>query len=73
MSGVLHCEEGGYNTAHSYFLEAFEQLDQMEDGERAKACLNYMMLCKILDAVVKALKVSSGGGVGEFQHGDFVV
>ena len=73
MSGVLHCEEGGYNTAHSYFLEAFEQLDQMEDRERAKACLNYMMLCKILDAVVKALKVSSGGGVGEFRHRGFVV
>ena len=28
MSGTLHCEEGDYNTAHSYFLEAFEQLDQ---------------------------------------------
>merc|ERR1719491_1020893 len=64
MSGVLHCEEGDYNTAHSYFLEAFEQLDQMEDGERAASCLNYMMLCKILDAVVKALKVSSKGGDG---------
>jgi len=64
MSGVLHCEEGDYNTAHSYFLEAFEQLDQMEDGEKALLCLNYMMLCKILDAVVKALGVSSKGGVG---------
>lgn len=64
MSGVLHCEEGDYNTAHSYFLEAFEQLDQMEDAERALLCLNYMMLCKILDAVVKALRVSSKGGVG---------
>jgi len=64
MSGVLHCEEGDYNTAHSYFLEAFEQLDQMEDNERALLCLNYMMLCKILDAVVKALRVSSKGGVG---------
>lgn len=82
MSGVLHCEEGDYNTAHSYFLEAFEQLDQM-DSQREKAgvgvgveggngvresralpCLKYMMLCKILDAVVKALKLSSKGGVG---------
>ena len=73
MSGVLHCEKVGCNTAHSYFLEAFEQLDKMEDRERAKACLDYMMLCKVLDAVVKALKVSSGGGVGEFRHGVFVV
>jgi len=64
MSGVLHCEEGDYNTAHSYFLEAFEQLDQMEDKERALMCLTYMMLCRILDSVVKALNISSKGGVG---------
>jgi 26S proteasome regulatory subunit N6 len=71
MSGVLHCEEGDYNTAHSYFLEAFEQLDQLEgDGKveegSALSCLKYMMLCKILDSLTKALKLSSQGGVGEF-------
>jgi len=69
MSGVLHCEEGDYNTAHSYFLEAFEQLDQLEgDGKveegSALSCLKYMMLCKILDSLTKALKLSSQGGVG---------
>lgn len=72
MSGVLHCEEGDYNTAHSYFLEAFEQLDQLEgDGKvsegSALSCLKYMMLCKILDSLTKALKLSAQGGVGECE------
>mmetsp|Transcript_54428 Transcript_54428/g.81009 ORF Transcript_54428/g.81009 Transcript_54428/m.81009 type:complete len:234 (-) Transcript_54428:64-765(-) len=64
MSGVLHCEEGDYDTAHSYFLEAFEQLDQLDEKERALPCLKYMMLCRILDSLVKALKLSAMGGVG---------
>ena len=67
MSGVLHCEEGDYNTAHSYFLEAFEQLDQLDDQERALRCLKYMMLCKILDSLVNALKLSAKGGLGTFH------
>ena len=65
MSGVLHCEERDYNTAHSYFLEAFEQLDQMDDRVKALPCLKYMMLCKILDSLGKALSLSAKGGVGE--------
>ena len=64
MSGTLHCEDGDYNTAHSYFLEAFEQLDQMDDRERAIKALKYMMLCRILDSLTKALKLSAAGGVG---------
>ncbi|KAL9179895.1 hypothetical protein ACHAXT_007865 [Thalassiosira profunda] len=59
MSGVLHCEEGDYDTAHSYFLEAFEQLDQLDDREKAVPCLKYMMLCKILDGLSKALGISA--------------
>ena len=71
MSGILLCEEGDYNTAHSYFLESFEQLDQLEsDGKVAEgsalSCLKYMMLCKILNSLTKALKLSAQGGVGEF-------
>lgn len=64
MSGVLHCEEGDYDTAHSYFLEAFEQLDQLDDREKAVPCLKYMMLCKILDSLSKALGISSTGATG---------
>lgn len=64
MSGILHCKERDYATAHSYFLEAFEQLDQMDDRQRALPCLKYMMLCKILDSLGKALSLSAKGGVG---------
>lgn len=64
MSGVLHCEEGDYDTAHSYFLEAFEQLDQLDDREKATPCLKYMMLCKILDGLSKALGLSAAGATG---------
>jgi 26S proteasome regulatory subunit N6 len=64
MSGTLHTEEGDYNTAHSYFLEAFEQLDQMNEPADAVVALKYMMLCKILDSLRAALKFSAAGGVG---------
>ncbi|KAL3790658.1 hypothetical protein HJC23_009758 [Cyclotella cryptica] len=64
MSGVLHTEEKDYDTAHSYFLEAFEQLDQMDDQEKAVPCLKYMMLCKILDGLNKALGLSKKGVPG---------
>ena len=64
MSGVLHCEEGDYDTAYSYFLEAFEQLDQLDDREKAVPCLKYMMLCRILDGLSKALGLSAKGATG---------
>lgn len=64
MSGTIHTEEGDYNTAHSYFLEAYEQLDQMNQMEAATKALKYMMLCKILDSLRKTLKLSSTGTVG---------
>jgi len=60
MSGTIHTEEGDYNTAHSYFLEAFEQLDQMNSDDAVMA-LKYMMLCRILDSLRAALKLSSTG------------
>lgn len=75
MSGILHCEEGDYNTAHSYFLEAFEQLDQLEgDGKvgegSALSCLKYMMLCKILDSLTKSLKLSTESGGAASSRSD---
>ena len=48
MSGTLHCEECDYHTAHSYFLEAYEGYDGLDDGPRATRCLKYMLLCQIL-------------------------
>lgn len=64
MSGTIHTEEDDYNTAHSYFLEAFEQLDQMNNDEEAIIALKYMMLCRILDSLRVALQLSSSGNVG---------
>lgn len=64
MSGTIHTEEGDYNTAHSYFLEAFEQLDQMKKEAQAVTCLKYMMLCRILDSLTKTLKLSAKGAIG---------
>lgn len=67
MSGTIHTEEGDYNTAHSYFLEAFEQLDQMNEKTQAVHCLKYMMLCRILDSLTKTLKLSAKGAIGADQ------
>ncbi|EED93476.1 predicted protein [Thalassiosira pseudonana CCMP1335] len=61
MSGVLHCEEGDYDTAYSYFLEAFEQLDQLDDREKAVPCLKYMMLCRILDVDISGMITGKRG------------
>jgi 26S proteasome regulatory subunit N6 len=49
MSGILHCEEGDYTTAYSYFLEAFDAYDQNNQKKSAISCLKYMMLSKILN------------------------
>lgn len=48
MSGSLHCEESDYATSYSYFLEAFEGYDSLDDGAKATTCLKYMLLCQIL-------------------------
>jgi 26S proteasome regulatory subunit N6 len=46
QSGVLHAEEKDYKTAFSYFFEAFEQLQSLDDPQ-AKSALKYMLLCKV--------------------------
>lgn len=61
MSGTLHCEEGDYTTAYSYFLEAFDAYSQNNVTSSAVSCLKYMMLSKILNESpheVAALMVS---------------
>lgn len=72
MSGTIHTEEGDYNTAHSYFLEAFEQLDQMNEESMAVPCLKYMMLCRILDSLTKTLQLSAKGAIGVDKSGKTV-
>lgn len=48
QSGQLHAEDGDFNTAFSYFIEAMEGYHTQDAHDRATAALQYMLLCKVM-------------------------
>jgi 26S proteasome regulatory subunit N6 len=48
QSGQLHAEDGDFNTAYSYFIEAMEGYHSQDDTAKATSGLQYMLLCKIM-------------------------
>ena len=67
QSGILHADEKDYKTAYSYFFEAFEQLNSLDDKPAAVTALKYMLMCKIMcgQAEDVSVLISSKGGL---QH-----
>ena len=48
QSGMLHAEDRDFNTAFSYFIEALEGYQSLDDSAKTTAALQYMLLCKIM-------------------------
>lgn len=48
QSGQLHAEDGDFNTAFSYFIEAMEGYHSQDDAGKATSALQYMLLCKVM-------------------------
>lgn len=48
QSGMLHAEDKDFNTSYSYFIEALEGYNSLDESEKATAALQYMLLCKIM-------------------------
>jgi 26S proteasome regulatory subunit N6 len=64
QSGILHGEEKDFKTAYSYFYEAFEQFNALDDP-RSILVLKYMLLSKIMagDVMDVSSIISSKAGL----------
>ena len=63
QSGILHGEEGDFKTGYSYFYEAFEGYDSI-DNSNAVVSLKYMLLCKIMLSIPEDVQSIISGKLG---------
>ncbi|EPY50722.1 19S proteasome regulatory subunit Rpn6 [Schizosaccharomyces cryophilus OY26] len=48
QSGILHAEEADFKTAYSYFYEAYEGYNTLDDLKKALSSFKYMLLSQIM-------------------------
>lgn len=64
QAGILHAAERDFKTAYSYFFEAFEQLNALDDTPKATQALKYVLLAKVMNNQaedITAIITSKGG------------
>jgi len=63
-SGVVTAREKDYRTAFSYFYEAFEAQNAADNEQKARKCLKYMLLSKIMYSRPQETKAIINGKSG---------